>query len=62
MHTRKRPRHLHLRHSWVLVAHPGEPVQLQCMECCKVRAVHDPDRFERQVRAAEGRYKSTPYP
>jgi hypothetical protein len=61
MEITKRPRRLHLRHSWVLVAHPGEPVQLQCMECCKVRAVHDPDRVERQARAAERR-RSSAYP
>ena len=58
MNITKRPPHLHLRHSWVLVAHPGEPVQLQCMECCKVKALHDPDSFERRTRAAQGRYES----
>jgi hypothetical protein len=60
MQITKRTRHLHLRHSWVLVAHPGEPVQLQCMECCKVRALYDPDRVERQAREAQNR-RDSPY-
>jgi hypothetical protein len=56
IHLKRRSHHLHLRHAWVTAGQPGEPVQLQCKECCKVKALHDPARFAEQVRAAAGRY------
>jgi hypothetical protein len=60
--VRKRLATIHLRHSWVTAGQPGEPMHLQCKECCKLKVYRDPERFERQVRAAEGRYLNNPYP
>jgi hypothetical protein len=54
--VRRRLAEVHLRHSWVTVGLPGEPLHLQCKECFKLRVLRDPERFEQQVRAAEDRY------
>ena len=61
LHIGKRLGSVHLRHTWVTAGQPGEPVHLQCIECCKLKLLRDPERFERRLRAAQGRYQSSPY-
>ena len=58
MSFKKRFPRVHLRHSWVTSGQPGEPVHLQCTECCKVKVLKDPEGFDRRVRRAAGTYRA----